>query len=323
MKNRWKFRGLACLTALAMTAAACGSGQETTTAETTAAETAEAETTAAPETMAAETGASQSGGVAAGGETVAAEEVVEEGMVPIDGSQIRDGVYSVTVDSSSSMFQVVACELTVSQGKMTAEMTMSGTGYLYVYMGTGEEAAAAPETEYIPYTENADGSHSFTVPVEALDAGIPCAAFSRNKELWYDRTLLFRADSLPLEAFAEGVVTSPESLNLADGEYLVDVELGGGSGRASVESPAALHVQDGQVTATIAFSSSNYDYMKVEEVQYDAEIVEDRSTFTIPVTCFDWKMPVVADTIAMSEPHEISYTLRFDSASVTPADSHE
>lgn len=321
MKNGWRTRYLVCLMALAMTAAGCGNSPETTAAE---AESATAErTTAVSDTTAAEVGTSQSGGVAAGGETVAAEDVLEEGMVPVDGSQIRDGVYPVTVESSSSMFQVVSCELTVSQGEMTAVMTMSGTSYLYVYMGTGEAAAAASEEAYIPYTENADGTHSFTVPVEALDAEIPCAAFSRNKELWYDRTLLFRADSLPLEAFAEGVVTSPESLNLADGEYLVDVELGGGSGRASVDSPAALHVQDGQVTATIVFSSSNYDYMKVEEVQYDTEIVEDRSTFTIPVVCFDWKIPVVADTIAMSVPHEISYTLRFDSASVTPADAHE
>ena len=315
---------LACLAALSLAAAGCGSSGGTTAAETTAQATASQEEASGESTTESpDSGESQAvSGVASEGETVEAQEVVEEGMVPITGEQLRDGTYPVTVDSSSSMFNIVSCELTVSQGQMTAAMTMNGTGYLYVYMGTGEEAAAAAQEDYIPYTENPDGSHCFTVPVEALDSGIPCAAFSRKKEQWYDRTLLFRADSLPLDAFGDGVMTTPESLNLEDGEYQVNVELGGGSGKASVESPAALHVENGQVTATIAFSSSNYDYMLVDDVRYDAEIVEEHSTFTIPVTCFDWKMPVVADTIAMSVPHEVSYTLLFDSASIVPAEEN-
>ena len=242
-------------------------------------------------------------------------------MTPIDGSQIKDGVYDITVDSSSSMFQIVSCKLTVANGSMTAQMTTGGTGYLYVYMGTGEQAANADESEYIPFVEDAAGAHTYTVPVEALDAGVPCAAFSKNKEKWYDRTLVFRADSLPADAFAEGIVTTAEDLALADGDYQVDVTLEGGSGRASVESPAQMTAENGKVTATIVWSSSNYDYMKVNGVRYDAVIENDRSVFTIPVTCFDWKMAVVADTIAMSQPHEIDYALRFDSASITPVAS--
>lgn len=254
-------------------------------------------------------------------EMAGVEDVVEEGMTPIDGSQIKDGVYDITVDSSSSMFQIVSCKLTVANGSMTAQMTMGGTGYLYVYMGTGEQAANADESEYIPFVEDAAGAHTYTVPVEALDAGVPCAAFSKNKEKWYDRTLVFRADSLPTDAFAEGVVTTAEDLSLADGAYQVDVTLEGGSGRASVESPAQMTAENGKVTATIVWSSSNYDYMKVDGVCYDAVIENDRSVFTIPVTCFDWKMAVVADTIAMSQPHEIDYALRFDSASISPVAS--
>nr|WP_295945448.1 hypothetical protein [uncultured Agathobaculum sp.] len=259
--------------------------------------------------------------VASADEMAGVEDVVEEGMTPIDGSQVKDGVYDITVDSSSSMFQIVSCELTVENGSMTAQMTMGGTGYLYVYMGTGEQAANADESEYIPFVEDAAGAHTYTVPVEALDAGVPCAAFSKNKEKWYDRTLVFRADSLPTDAFAEGVVTTAEDLSLADGAYQVDVTLEGGSGRASVESPARMTVENGKVTATIVWSSSNYDYMKVDGVRYDAVIENDRSVFTIPVTCFDWKMAVVADTIAMSQPHEIDYALRFDSASISPVAS--
>ena len=246
------------------------------------------------------------------------EDVVEDSMIPIAGDQVKDGTYHVTVKSSSKMFDITACELTVEGGKMTAVMHMGGTGYLYVYMGTGEQAAAASESDYIPFTEEADGTHSFTVPVDALDEGIDCAAFSKKKEKWYDRTILFRADSLPMDALADGVVTTPADLGLADGTYTADVALAGGSGRASVESPAQLTVKDGNVTAKIIWSSKNYDYMKVGDTKYDAVIEDEHSTFEIPVSCFDWAMAVKADTTAMSEAHEIDYTLTFDAASVAP-----
>ena len=52
-----------------------------------------------------------------------------------------------------------------------------------------------------------------------------------------------------MDAFADGVVTTPDSLSLADGAYTADVALAGGSGRASVQSPAELTVKDGKVTA--------------------------------------------------------------------------
>lgn len=243
-------------------------------------------------------------------------DVVEEGMIPIEGSALKDGVYPVTVDSSSSMFHIVECELTVEDGAMTAVMSMSGTSYLWVFMGSGTEAAASSEADYIPYVESADGVHTFTVPVEALDAGISCAAYSKNKELWYDRTLLFRADSLPLDAFREGTFSTVESLGLEDGAYQVDARLEGGSGKASVASPARFTVEGGQATVTIVMSSSNYDYVKVDGVQYDPVTLEGGSTFEIPLLGFDWNMPMTADTTAMSIPHEIEYTLCFDSATI-------
>ena len=267
---------------------------------------------------AAQTGETGTSNVASASDMAEVEDVVEDSMIPIAGDQVKDGTYHVTVKSSSKMFDITACELTVEGGKMTAVMHMGGTGYLYVYMGTGEQAAAASESDYIPFTEEADGTHSFTVPVDALDEGIDCAAFSKKKEKWYDRTILFRADSLPMDVFANGVVTPPADLGLADGTYTADVVLAGGSGRASVESPAQLTVKDGNVTAKIVWSSKNYDYMKVGDTKYDAVIEDEHSTFEIPVSCFDWAMAVKADTTAMSEAHEIDYTLTFDAASVAP-----
>ena len=80
-----------------------------------------------------------------------------------------------------------------------------------------------------------------------------------------------------------------------------------------------ITVADGKATATIEWSSSNYDYMKVDDVQYDPVNTEGNSTFEITITGFDAPIAVVADTTAMSTPHEIDYTLTFDSASLEPA----
>ncbi|MFR1354133.1 MAG: hypothetical protein ACLSCA_17245 [[Clostridium] symbiosum] len=298
-------------------------GTETTAAETvTGTETGLSETAASeePEEIQGDKGKDGAGRVAAGEETSSRINVADEDMEPVYAGEIKDGVYPVKVDSSSNMFQVTGCELTVRDGRMTAVMTMGGTGYLKLFMGTGEEAAKAGEEDFIPYRETEDGLHTFQVPVEALDMGIDCSAFSKKKEKWYDRVLVFRADSLPADAIADGKITTVESLALKDGIYTAEVTLGGGSGRASVESPARLRVENGQAFATIVWGSANYDYMKVDDVKYETVNAEGNSAFEIPVTGFDWKIPVIADTIAMSEPHEIDYTLAFDSSTIKKAE---
>ena len=236
-------------------------------------------------------------------------------MSPIYADEIKDGVYPVEVSSSSSMFRITECELTVQDGEMSAVMTMGGTGYRYLFMGTGTDAETADESEYIPFEET-DGVHKFTVPVEALDMGIDCTAFSDKKEKWYDRTILFRADSLPADAFADGTVNTVESLGITDGEYTVEVTLEGGSGKASVNSPAKLTVSGESITAEIIWNSNNYDYMVVDGEKYLPVSTEEFSVFEIPVTVFDRKMTVSADTTAMSTPHEIEYTLYFDSSTI-------
>lgn len=237
-----------------------------------------------------------------------------ENLTPVYGNELKDGVYEITAESSSSMFKITKCELTVNNGEMTAVMTMSGKGYLYVFMGKGEDAV---ESGYIPFVENENGEHTYTVPVEALNKAIDCSAFSKKKEQWYDRTLVFRADSLPLDAFSGDSIVTAESLGLADGEYTVDVTLSGGSGRASVGSPAKLTVENGAAYAEIVWGSSNYDYMLVDGTKYETINTEGNSAFKIPVTCFDREMAVSANTTAMSTPHEIDYTLNFDSSSIS------
>ena len=53
-----------------------------------------------------------------------------------------------------------------------------------------------------------------------------------------------------------------------DGEYSIQVDLEGGSGKASVTSPTILTVKDGHAYAQIQWSSSNYDYMIVDGEKY-------------------------------------------------------
>lgn len=128
------------------------------------------------------------------------------------------------------------------------------------------------------------------------------------------------ADTKPEEPTpADPEETAPAAASLEDGTYTVAVTLAGGSGRASVGSPAALRVENGAVWATITWSSSNYDYMKVDGEKYLPLSMEGGSVFEIPVAGFDCALPVVADTTAMSTPHEVEYTLCFDSASIQSA----
>lgn len=264
----------------------------------------------------AETTSAASREVADASQMTTVENVVEDGMVPVSGENLLDGDYAVTVDCSSSMFRIAEAVLHVLDGKLTATIAMSGTSYLYVYPGSAGEAVIADENAWVRYTEDSEGRFCFTIPVEALDAGVPCAAYSKNKNLWYDRTLLFRADSLPVEAFQDGFFVTAESLQLADGEYLVDVALSGGSGKAKLASPAALHVENGSCTATLVWGSRNYDYMRLGETKYLPLPDRETSTFEIPVGIFDRGMTVIADTVAMSEPHEIEYRLLFSSDSL-------
>ena len=131
---------------------------------------------------------------------ITASEVVEEGMTPITADKINDGVYSVKVKSSSSMFKITDAKLTVKDGKMNVEISMSGKSYIWMFMGPTDNIAAADKSEFIPAMKDANDVYSFTLPVNALDEGFFCAAYSKNKDQWYARTLLVRADSLPAGA---------------------------------------------------------------------------------------------------------------------------
>lgn len=305
MKNKYVISMLL-TTLISMSLCGCNSANQETLEETSA------NTTTQETTMIS----NNQDKLASGNETIAYQDVIGDSMVAIYGSALNDGSYNINVDSSSSMFKILSCKLNVSNGEMMAVLNMSSTSYLYLYMGTGKEAISDIEENYILLEENSDGTNTFTIPVEALDFGVECSAFSKNKQKWYDRTLCFRADSLPESAFKNIDKVTPESLNLEDGEYTIEVNLEGGSGRASVSSPTKITIKNGVATALIEFSSPNYDYVVIDGQQYTPINTDGNSTFEIPVIAFDYKMPISADTTAMSTPHEIDYTLYFESSTI-------
>jgi iron complex transport system substrate-binding protein len=109
---------------------------------------------------------------------------------------------------------------------------------------------------------------------------------------------------------------------LSDGNYQVEVSLNGGSGKATIESPMQISVEDGAVTATVVWSSPYYDYMIVDGEKYEPVNAEGNSMFEIPVV-LEEEMTVTADTVAMSTPHEIEYTFHFDLETLEPAGGSE
>lgn len=261
----------------------------------------------------AETGHS---GVADASDMTDVIDVVPEGLEPVTADRLNEGVWEVAVDSSSSMFRILDCALTVQGETMTARLTMKSDAYLYLYPGAPEEAAAAEEAALIPL-ETGDSEYRFTFPVPALDAGVACAAYSARKQLWYPRTLRFRADSLPAEAWREAAVTA-ESLGLPDGAYTVEATLEGG--RATLESPARLTVSGGVCTAAIVFGTSRIDYVLVDGERYLPAPAEGSVAFSIPLAAFDRRLPIIVDSTAITPAAEVPYTICFDSSTITPVD---
>ncbi len=119
--------------------------------------------------------------------------------------------------------------------------------------------------------------------------------------------------------FLAGCATGKSAASLTE-NYLIEVELQGGSGRASLVSPCSLVKEGDAYTATLVWSSSNYDKMTVDGVDYEPTTTDPGSTFEVPVV-LDTDMVVQAETLAMSTPHTVEYTIRFDSSTMVAADS--
>lgn len=99
----------------------------------------------------------------------------------------------------------------------------------------------------------------------------------------------------------------------ADGTYVpASFKAEGGTGKVKI-SCSEVTVSEGKAQALITFSSPHYEWVKVDGVQYDPENAQDKdrdsSVFRIPVV-LEEDMEIIGLTTAMSEPHEITYTIR-------------
>lgn len=225
-------------------------------------------------------------------------------------AELKDGTYTASFTTDSSMFHVnEACNgkgtLTVKDNKATIHISLTSKNILNLYVGKAEDAAKEgaellnPTIDTVTYSDGTtEEVHGFDVPVSEIGKDFDLAIIG-TKGKWYDHTV--------------SVSDVAASIDKEDGEYEADVTLSGGSGKTTVESPAKIVVKNGNATATIVFSSKNYDYVIVDGVKYTNEAENgENSTFTIPVKEFGVALPIIGNTTAMSKPHEIEYTIMFE-----------
>ena len=206
-----------------------------------------------------------------------------------ENKTLTDGSYHVDVETNASMFKVTDCILTAEKGQMYAVITLSGTGYDKLYMGTAADAAKATAKDYIPYVVNEAGQYTYKIPVESLDKGIAVAAHAVRSDKWYDRTLTF--------------VSSSAKRIIADGTYQVNAEAGGKMFRVV---NCVMTVKNGQMMASVTLSGQGYNRIYLGDVN-DApndennwilpdSLLAEQYTFQIPVEKLDEVMTIAVHT---------------------------
>ena len=252
--------------------------------------------------------------------------IIEETPTEEEQTAIPDGTYMADFDTDSSMFHVSeACDgkgiLTVKNGEMTIHISLMSKKIVNLYPGLAEDAEKdgaellMPTEDTVTFSDGVtEVVYGFDVPVPVLEEEFDLALIG-TKGTWYDHKVkVSNPEPMEEEAQAENTLQSE------DGIYTVDLAFEGGSGKAKVLSPATVTVSGENVTATIQWSSPNYDYMIVDGEKYLPVNTEGDSVFEIPVLFFDKPMDVIGDTVAMSKPHEIEYALTFYSDTMKSAE---
>lgn len=231
---------------------------------------------------------------------------------------LPDGMYTAEFTTDSSMFHVNEAYdnkgiLTVKDGQATIHITLASKKIVNLFLGTAEDAQKdgaellEPTTDTVDYEDGTtDEAYGFDVPVPALDEEFDLALIGTKGE-WYDHKVKV-SNPQPQEDAADTI----GDVQLSDGTYEIDLDFEGGSGKASISSPARVTISNGDAIATVEWSSPNYDYMLIDGEKYMPVNTEGNSVFEIPVI-LDEPMQVIGDTVAMSTPHEIEYTLTFHS----------
>ena len=247
-----------------------------------------------------------------------------------DEAQLPDGVYTAEFSTDSSMFHVSeACDgketLTVKDGVMTIHISLGSKKILNLYPGLAEDAAKEgavllePTTDTVTYSDGmTEEVYGFDVPVPAIGEEFDLALIG-TKGKWYDHKV--KVSDPVAEDSREAANGSYDRSALADGSYTIELAMEGGSGRASIQSPAQLAITDGAATVTLEWSSPNYDYMLVNGEKYLPVNTEGNSVFEVPVEALDAPLTMIGDTVAMSTPHEVEYTVTFHSETLESAES--
>lgn len=245
-------------------------------------------------------------------------------------AQLPDGVYTAEFSTDSSMFHVSeACDgkgtLTVKDGVMTIHISLGSKKILNLYPGLAEDAAKdgavllEPTTDTVTYSDGmTEEVYGFDVPVPVIGEEFDLALIG-TKGKWYDHKV--KVSDPVAEDSREAANGSFDMSALADGSYTIELTMEGGSGRASIQSPAQLAIADGAATATLEWSSPNYDYMLVNGEKYLPVNTEGNSVFEVPVEALDAPLIMIGDTVAMSTPHEVEYTVTFHSETLESAES--
>ena len=247
-----------------------------------------------------------------------------------DEAQLPDGVYTAEFSTDSSMFHVSeACDgkgtLTVKDGVMTIHISLGSKKILNLYPGLAEDAAKdgavllEPTTDTVTYSDGmTEEVYGFDVPVPVIGEEFDLALIG-TKGKWYDHKV--KVSDPVAEDSREAANGSYDMSALADGTYTIELTMEGGSGRASIQSPAQITVTDGAAMATLEWSSPNYDYMLVNGEKYLPVNTEGNSVFEVPVEALDAPLTMIGDTVAMSTPHEVEYTVTFHSETLESAES--
>ena len=258
----------------------------------------------------------------AAAETVSTETAQAEAQLP-------DGVYTAEFSTDSSMFHISeACDgkgtLTVKDGVMTIHISLGSKKILNLYPGLAEDAAKEgavllePTTDTVTYSDGmTEEVYGFDVPVPVIGEEFDLALIG-TKGKWYDHKVVV---SDPVAEDSEGGADTFDLSTLEDGSYTIELTMEGGSGRAGIQSPAQITVADGAVTATLEWSSPNYDYMLVNGEKYLPVNTEGNSVFEVPVEALDAPLTMIGDTVAMSTPHEVEYTVTFHSDTLQSAEN--
>ena len=243
-----------------------------------------------------------------------------------DKAQLPDGVYTAEFSTDSSMFHVSeACDgkgtLTVKDGVMTIHISLGSKKILNLYPGLAEDAAKdgavllEPTTDTVTYSDGmTEEVYGFDVPVPVIGEEFDLALIG-TKGKWYDHKVKVS------DPVAEGAADTFDLSTVEDGSYTIELTMEGGSGRASIQSPTQITVADGAATAILEWSSSNYDYMLVNSEKYLPVNTEGNSVFEVPVEALDAPLTMIGDTVAMSTPHEVEYTVTFHSETLESAES--